>query len=124
MIPIASIISFFSGPLGKIAGYVALALGAWGAYALWEYKVEQKAVAEFNKKQLEQVLADKDEYIRQLQETQKALDDIRREVREANEQLEKTTKTVEDFLNSPDAIKQDKPASPLLKDTIKKLGGK
>jgi uncharacterized protein HemX len=121
---IAAVISFLSGPLGKVVGYAALALGIWGAYELWEYKTEQRALSEFNRKQLEQVLKDKEKYIRQLEETRKIVEDVTRQVREANEQLEKTTKTVEDFLNSPEAIKQDKPASPLLKETIRKLGGK
>jgi 2',3'-cyclic-nucleotide 2'-phosphodiesterase (5'-nucleotidase family) len=118
---IATILSLLSGPLGKIVGYAALALAAWGAYELWEYKTEQKALTEFNRRQVEQVLKDKELLLEQLKKNQELTELMQKQLRETNEQLDQKIKVVEDFLNSEEAIKQDRPASPLLKDTIKKL---
>ena len=119
----ASIVAFLTGPLGKIVGYVAMALAAWGAYELWEYKTERAALDRFNKSQIEQVLKDRDALIREMEETRRIAERAQEGLRKANEEMERSIRVVEEFLNSPDAVRQDKPASPLLRDTIRKLGG-
>lgn len=120
---IANIIAFLAGPLGKIVGYVALGAVAIGGYIYWEHRTEERGREEFNKKQIEQALKDSQEYKRQLEELRGTIDRIQIEMNTKNAELDKSLEKVNEFLNSKEAIQQDKPASPLLKETIRQLSG-
>lgn len=123
---LTKIIAFFAGPLGTIAGYVAIAAVAIGGYLYWEHSVAQeaaqKAINDFNRKQMEQVIKDKEALAEQLREVSRLQQEAIQEAQRKAQEVDAKLKEVDDFLRSPEAVKQDRPASPLLRETIKKLG--
>lgn len=76
---------------------------------------------EYNQKQLEQLLEDKEEYIR----IQKALVEEqeieKKKLTEENEKLNIKINEINDFLDSVEAKKADRPSSIILKRTIENL---
>lgn len=125
-------LKFITSPVGKILSYILAILFAIitlaGLWKLHDHNVRMAALAEYNAKQMEQVVKDqqefiattkkleqsRDELVRQLSEQNKRIDDV---TNSANAALDAATKDA-DGKNIPDA-----PASKVLKNVFKSLNG-
>lgn len=104
-----------------IAGFLIVAGLIAGGYWYWKHNVEATAALKFNNEQLEQTVKDKDQLITSM----KAIDDAREkailDLQKQKEAVDAQLKDVEDYLDSDDATKADRPSSDVLKETIRKL---
>jgi hypothetical protein len=121
-----AILSFLTTPLGRIVGSIGLIImlfmGAWGWIKIRDAGIRNEALVSFNRQQLEIVAREQEEFARQsriLQETQIR---IMQELSKKIEETEKKIADIDQFLESPDARKDDRPASNVLKETLKRLG--
>jgi hypothetical protein len=119
-------LSFLTTPLGRIVGSIGLIImifmGAWGWLKIRDAGIRNEALASFNRQQLEIVAREQEEFARQsriLQETQIR---IMQELSKKIEETEKKIADIDQFLESPDARKDDRPASNVLKETLRRLG--
>lgn len=120
-----AILSFFTGPLGKIAMYAIAALFAagliWAAWHHYDILVTDVATLKQQNAQLTRTLVDQQKSIKDAQDladlTNKSLSTLQGSVDATNQKFS----DIENFLNTPDEQKKDRPASDLLKDTIRKL---
>lgn len=99
-----------------------ISIGSLGiTYYTWKSSIKKQALMEYNQKQLEQLLEDKEEYIR----IQKALVEEqeieKKKLTEENEKLNIKINEINDFLDSVEAKKADRPSSIILKRTIENL---
>lgn len=101
-------------------GVITVGLGL-GGYYLWKSSIEQKALLEYNIKQLEQTVRDQEEFRRR----QAALEDQQRQaaraLEEQNRALTGRVQSIQRTLNSPESVAADRPASDILKQTIDQL---
>jgi hypothetical protein len=121
-----AILSFLTTPLGRIVGSIGLIImifmGAWGWLKIRDASIRNEALASFNRQQLEIVAREQEEFARQsriLQETQIR---IMQELSKKIEETEKKIADIDQFLESPDARKDDRPASNVLRETLRRLG--
>jgi len=121
-----AILSFLATPLGRIVGSIGLIImlfmGAWGWLKIRDASIRNEAISSFNKQQLEIVAREQEEFARQsriLQETQIR---IMQELSKKIEETEKKIADIDQFLESPETRKDDRPASNVLKETLKRLG--
>jgi hypothetical protein len=121
-----SILSFLTTPLGRIVGSIGLIImlfmGAWGWLKIRDASIRNEALSSFNRQQLEIVAREQEEFARQsriLQETQIR---IMQELSKKIEETEKKIADIDQFLESPDARKDDRPASNVLRETLRRLG--
>jgi hypothetical protein len=120
-----AILDFFTGPLGKIAMYAIGALFAagviWAAWAHYDSIVSSNAKYKAENAQLKQTVKDQADQVRHAEEllelSSKSIDTLEDRVDDINEQYS----TLEQYLSSVDAQKADRPASEVLKETIRKL---
>ena len=110
---------------GRLQLYIVIGIFLFGAmsagYYTWRKGIEREALLEYNQKQIEQDLKDK-EILRQ------QLDDInakKKEIEAENAEVKKKFKEQMDIinvdLNSKETQAADKPASDVLKKTVNKL---
>lgn len=105
-----------------VIGAVLVALTAlWAAIAIHDHNVRQQALAEFNKKQLEQVIADQKKYMEQLKLINETQKEIAKSLREKNDDLNSKIDEIQKELQvkAPGANNQ---SSEYLKETVKQLG--
>jgi len=107
--------------LGRIQLYIAAAVAIIGIYFFWKHSIEQQALMEYNQNQLQQSIEDQ----RKMRE---ALDDIGKKQAEIIKQSEEDKKVYEqklgnvtDYLDSKEVKVSDRPASDILKNTVKQL---
>lgn len=104
---------------GIIAAVLFVTLS--GVYYSWRKSIERQALLEFNQKQLEQTLADQAEFRRKMQEITEKQEEIIKKTAEDRKAFEDKIKDAQTFIESEEARKSDRPASDLLKETIKRL---
>lgn len=120
------IFSLLSSPLGKylaVAGGVVVFIASlWGALLIRDAGVRRQAIERFEKQQLEIVIKRQEDFNRQtriLQETQtRIIEGLNKKI----EETDRKTIEVESYLNSSDARKNDRDASDILRETLKRLG--
>jgi hypothetical protein len=121
-----SILSFLTTPLGRIVGSIGLIImlfmGAWGWLKIRDASIRNEALASFNRQQLEIVAREQEEFARQSRVLQETQIRIMQELSKKIEETEKKIADIDQFLESPDARKDDRPASNVLKETLKRLG--
>lgn len=111
--------------LGLYAIGALLATGViFGVYYSWKTNIERTALLEYNQKQLEQAIKDQNELKRKVQLLEGIQAAIIKQTEDDRKAYEEKMKTVDEYLQSLDAKKADRPASSVLKNTIKQLGGK
>ena len=121
----ASLIGIITGPLGKIIGYVAIGLSLAGAVSyLWFSRIN---LIKDNVK-LKDALS---QYEMTIEQQQKTIEDMKKiqelanqTTKDLNDKLLEQDKKYNDiqmYLNSADAKNHDRPASDILKQTIKEL---
>lgn len=92
-----------------------------GIYYGWRKGVEREALLEYNQRQLEQTIKDQEEFRRKMNEIQKVQEDIIKQNAEDRKEFAKKMNEALDDLNTEEAKKADRPASDILKQTIRKL---
>ena len=121
------IFSFLGTPLGKIVGYlgagIALALVIWAGIVIHDSNVRKEALAKYNQTQIEQNLKDTKALIEETKKINENQNKIILEVQSKNQKLDEALSKIDNYLNEPETIKQDKEASNILKNTIKSLRG-
>lgn len=109
----------------RIYIYAVIAFVVFGAltgtYYSWRKSIERQALLEFNQKQLEQTIADQAEFKRKMQEIADRQEEILKKNNEERKAFEDKIKGAETFIESEEARKSDRPASNLLKETVKRL---
>jgi hypothetical protein len=118
--------AFISTPLGRYVGIIAfiafLVASGWVALKVRDAGIRREALENFNRQQLELALKQQEEFNRQtriLQETQaRIIDEMNKKI----EETDRKTAEVEAYLNSPETRQNDKPASDILKETLRRLG--
>ena len=109
----------------RIYIYAVIAVVVFGAltgtYYSWRKSIERQALLEFNQKQLEQTMADQAEFRRKMQEIAEKQEAILKKNDEDRRAFEEKIKGAQTFIESEEARKSDRPASDLLKETIKRL---
>jgi uncharacterized protein YoxC len=105
----------------KYAMYAMAALALVGIYFIWKHNVEQAALMEYNQKQLEQVIHDQQVFQQKMDEVQNNQKAIVEDLAKKNDELNQKLSSLNTFLDSTEARKEDKPASNLLRATVKQL---
>jgi len=109
----------------RIYIYAIIAVVVFGAltgtYYSWRKSIERQALLEFNQKQLEQTMADQAEFRRKMQEIADKQEEIIRKTAEDRRAFEEKINAAQSYIESDEAKKSDRPASNLLKETIKRL---
>jgi hypothetical protein len=122
-----ALFSFFTSPLGKFVGVALLVgfliLSAWGALKMRDANVRREALLEFNRKQMELVLKEQQDQKMRWENFErnvlpKLFEDITKEIQNTQKKVD----DVEAYLNSPDAIKNDRSSSEILKEVLRRLG--
>ena len=99
-----------------------IGLFSTGAYFIWKHQVEQAVLAEFNRAQLEKVVKDQKESLELMKTLSVTQDRIIVEMQARNAELTAKIGGIEDYLVSPDAVKDNRESSEVLKKTIERLG--
>jgi len=123
-----ALIAMFSGPFGAILTKIIEGLFILGVliglYYLIHHQASSEQLAKDQQIILNQVIKDQQDFINKtnqlLIDTKKANDDLNTTIATINQNFTK----LNDDLNNPDLIKSDRPASAILKQIIKDLGGK
>jgi CHASE3 domain sensor protein len=110
------ITGFLSTNLGK---YLMIAIAAIGVYFWWESRVENRALLDFNQKQMEQLLKDQKELDKKLTDLRQIQDQILENEKQFKQNLDKKLSGISGFLSSDEAKKLDRPSSEILKKTIR-----
>lgn len=109
----------------RIYIYAIIAFVVFGTltatYYSWRKSIEQQALLEFNQKQLEQTIADQAEFRRRMQEITDKQEEIIKKTNEDRKAFEDKINEAQTFIDSEEARKADRPASNLLKETVKRL---
>jgi uncharacterized membrane protein len=92
-----------------------------GTYYSWRKGIERQALLEYNQKQLEQNMADQAEYRRKMQEITKKNEEIVKKSAEERKAFEDKINEAQTYIDSEEVRKSDRPASNILKETVKRL---
>lgn len=122
-----SIISFLTSPIGKVVGIAALIgfliLSAWGALKIHDAGIRREALLEFNKKQMELVLKEQQEQKKRWENfEQNVLPQLFESVKKEIQDTQRKVDDVEAYLSSPEAAKNDRQSSEILKEVLRRLG--
>lgn len=110
--------------IGIYAIGALLATGViFGIYYTWKSNIEHTALLEYNQKQLEQAIKDQQELQRKVQLLEGIQAAIIKQTEDDRKAYEEKMKSIDDYLVSLEVRKSDRPASDVLKNTIKQLGG-
>jgi Sec-independent protein translocase protein TatA len=122
-----TLFKFFSSPIGKYIG-MALLVGyliamVWGALKLRDAGVRREALMEFNRKQMELVLQEQQEQKKRWENFEqnvlpKLFESITKEIQDTQKKVD----SVEGYLSSEEANKEDRPASEIIKEVLRRLG--
>jgi hypothetical protein len=102
-------------------GVLALVGTILGTYYSWKHGVETRALADWNKQQVEEVLKNQAENAAKLAEIAQYAEQLKAEQARDLEALEAKTKSILDWLDTPEAKKKDRGASDVLKRTMDEL---
>ena len=101
---------------------VLLLLASIGVSLLvWKHSIETAATLQFNKQQLEQVVADQQKLTKTLNKINEIQQKISDELAVKNQALDEKLIGIETYLTSPEAKKSDRVSSDVLKKTIEEL---
>jgi hypothetical protein len=121
-----AILGFFTGPLGKIAMYligaIFAALGIWAGWAHYDGMRDQISSLKAANAQYQQVVVDQKEFIKHQDALMVFQSQSITSFAKKTEDTVKQYTTVNDYLNSKEAVANDRPSSDILKETVRKLG--
>lgn len=111
---------------GRVLSYVGIAIIAstilGGAYWGWKRQIEQQALLEYNQQQLEQIIKDQELFYQKMAVIEQKQQEILNDLDKKNREIAIKLKDLEKYLNSPEVKKLNRPASEIIKNTIRKLG--
>jgi len=110
--------------LGRIQIYIFIAIALVGGYFYWKHQVEQQALMEYNQRQLEQALKDREEFQQKMSEIENKQRNVEENLAKQNDEVAQKLTNIDNYLLSPEVNKQDKQSSEVLKNTITELSGK
>lgn len=113
-----AILGFFSTDLGK---YILIGAAALGLYFWWQNTIEQNALLRFNQSQMEEVVKNQKKVAEALSDIRQIQDQIIENEKQFKQNLDKKLSGINDFLNSEEAKKLDRPSSEILKRTVKEI---
>lgn len=110
---------------GRVQLYIVVGIFLFGAltagYYSWRSGIEREALLEYNQKQLEQSIKDKEEIRKQLE----SMDAKQKEIQAENDAAKKVFKedmnSIAADLDKKEVIESDRTSSQVLKDTVNKL---
>ena len=102
--------------------FLAIAIGIFSTFVLmWKSAIENKAILEANNKQLKQVVADQQKFLSQMADVNALQQIIIESLNKKNEDLKRDMEDVKNFLASADAVKEDRPSSRILRETVRRI---
>lgn len=116
---ISTIISLITS--SNVAKYLIAAAAVIFVYFWWEHSIEQRAILKFNQSQIEQVLKDQKELSEKMTHVRNLQDEIIENEKKFKESIDKKLSGINYFLSSEEARKLDRPASEILKKTVREL---
>lgn len=120
-----AILNFIGTPLGKIAGIVGAVLFAatvlFGMLKIHDHNVRSAALAEWNKKQMEQVIEDQKRLDAGVNKLREATEQMREQAKKIQQSIDDQSGRIDEYLDSDEAKKADRPSSDVLKRTMKEL---
>lgn len=122
----AFVLRLFGSSIGKyviygIAGLIAAGVFT-GLYIDWKHGIEENAVQKIKIEQLESDLASKEKLIVQQRAVMAIQAASSKELTDQVDSLNAKATELELWISSPNAMKNDRPSSKILKETIKRLG--
>ena len=114
-------IGFLLSLVSDYGRYALIAAAAIAAYFWWESRVEDRAMLRFNQSQMEQLLKDQQELSKKLTDIRQLQDQIIENEKQFKQNLDKKLSGITNFLSSDEAKRMDRPASEILKRTLKEL---
>jgi septal ring factor EnvC (AmiA/AmiB activator) len=109
--------------IARIQFYIFIIALLGGALTYWKHDIQQKALLEYNQKQLEQAAKDREEFQQKMSEIQDKQRTVEEDLANQNSAVSQKLNTIDDYLTSSDTIKKDKQSSDILKKTITELSG-
>lgn len=120
-----AILALLEGPFGKLIMYAIGALVAicvvFGVYFGWKHKVQQEELMQFNAKQAAQTAKDNEKFTAQQKVIEDKVSTIESDLKTKNEALQKNLDSINIYLANPATKQQNRPASPIIKETIRRL---
>ncbi len=104
---------------GAILIVISLVVG--GIYA-WKYKIQAEQAAKDQNIILQQVIKEQADWIQKTKELQAAQDAATKALQDQIKSVQDDNKQIRDYLDSPEAKKNDKPSSDIIKEVLKQLG--
>lgn len=104
-----------------VIGSIILFVVLTGIYYSWRKSIEREALLEYNQKQIEQNIKDQEELHKKMEAVKQQQEEILRKNEEDKKAFEYKINEAIDFVNSEEMRKSDRPASKVLKETVKKL---
>jgi len=101
--------------------YIAIAAAVIFAYFWWKNAVEQGALLRFNQNQLIQLIEDQKELDNKLKDVRQIQDQILENEKQFKQNLDKKLSGINNFLGSDEAKRLDRPASEILKKTLREI---
>jgi hypothetical protein len=92
-----------------------------GIYYSWRSSIQRAALLEYNQKQLEQTIKDQEEFRLKMQAIQKNQEELIKKNKEDRKVFDDKMTNARNNIESDEAKKEDRPASEVLKQTVKKL---
>lgn len=121
-----ALLAFFESPLGKLAGYVIIAILAagvlFGGYYAWKVHVQNQAMQEFNQKQTEQADKDRKVFEEKMQKIEAVQNQILGNLQKQLDTVNEQSDILQDYLDSDEAKASDRESSAVLKETVRRLG--
>ncbi len=103
-----------------IGAVLVAALAFWGWLAIRDYNTEQRALAEFNRKQLEQIVDQQNKYIKQLEQIGEMQRELSKSLQAKNDELNGKIDGIQKELENKAPGAQNQ-SSPYLKETLNQL---
>lgn len=122
-----AVFAFLTSPIGKIVGIIGLvaflAISAWTALKIHDAGIRREALLDFNRKQMELVIKEQQAQKQRWENFEqnvlpKLFEEISKEIADTQRKVD----GVEAYLNSPEASKNDRPSSEVLKEILRRLG--
>lgn len=117
--------SFIASPIGKIVSIVTVIAALFSAFLIalkiHDNSIKNAALLKFNQKQMELVIQQQKETLNHLNNISKSQNIIIKDMNEKNLELTNKLNDLDSFLNSPEAVSNDKQSSKILKKVFKDL---
>lgn len=109
----------------KILVYLFVSMFLFGSvtttYYVWRRAIKREALMEYNQRQLEQTIKDKEELLKAQEDVNRAREQALKDLETENQKLNEQLGSITEYLDSADAKKSDRPSSLVIRKTIEQL---